>query len=132
MSSTEGIKMTQDESNLGTIFTYTAGFILSLSLTSFSFYLVHRHVASGHVSPTDKFMVIALSVLAVTQLFVQLIFFLHLDRESKPRWNLTVLMFALIVVFIIVAGSLWIMYHLNYNMSPQQMNNYMLRQDGGI
>ena len=77
-------------------------------------------------------MVAALAVLAITQLLVQLVFFLHIDKERKPRWNLAVLLFAALIVFIIVGGSLWIMYHLNYNMSPQQMNQYMLQQDGGI
>ena len=121
-----------NESSHGTVLSYTAGFILSIALTATAFSLVHRHVQSGHTTPSDNFMIAALSVLAITQLFVQLIFFLHLDRESKPRWNLLVLTFAVLIVMILVGGSLWIMYHLNYNMSPQQMNNYLLKQDGGI
>lgn len=122
----------QEEASPGSIRAYITGFILSITLTSLAFFLVHTHLRNNHVFPTDKVMVICLSILAVTQLLVQLVFFLHLDKESRPRWNLTVLLFAVTVVIIIVAGSLWIMYHLNYNMSPQQMNNYMLQQDGGI
>ena len=55
----------------------------------------------------------ALAALAVAQLMVQLVFFLHLGTESKPRWNLTVVLFALMVVVILVFGSLWIMKNIN-------------------
>lgn len=120
------------DASYGSVFTYTSGFVLSLALTLCAFWLVRLHVSHHHISPTDKFMVIALASLALTQLLAQLIFFLHLDRESKPRWNLVVLGFAVIIVVIIVAGSLWIMYHLNYNMTPQQQSNYLLHQDGGV
>jgi len=68
-------------------------------------------------------------VLATIQLFVQLIFFLHLDREPKPFWNLQVLMFAAGVIVIIVVGSIWIMNNLNYNMMPSDVNNYLRSQD---
>ncbi len=120
------------EANYGSALTYVSGFVLSLALTICAYLLVKRHIANHHVSPTDTFMVIALSLLALTQLVTQLVFFLHLDNESKPRWNLVVLGFAVIIVVIIVAGSLWIMYHLNYNMTPQQQSNYLLHQDGGV
>jgi heme/copper-type cytochrome/quinol oxidase subunit 4 len=60
---------------------------------------------------------------------VQLIFFVHLDQERKPRWNLMVLLFAVLVVVIICFGSLWIMKNLNYhapmhdNIDEQMMKN---------
>jgi cytochrome o ubiquinol oxidase operon protein cyoD len=60
------------------------------------------------------------------------VFFLHLGRESKPRWNLNALLFAVLVVVIIVFGSLWIMHNLNYHMqNPQQINKY-LRSQGDL
>lgn len=116
----------------GSIFTYVSGYVLSLALTICAYWLVKLHISHHHLSPTDTFMVIGLSVLALTQLVAQLVFFLHLDRESKPRWNIVVLCFAVVFVVIVVAGSLWIMYHLNYNMSPKQQDNYLLHQDGGV
>jgi cytochrome o ubiquinol oxidase operon protein cyoD len=64
--------------------------------------------------------------LALIQLFIQLVFFLHLDRGSKPRWNLGILAFAILVVVIIVFGSLWIMANLNYNMTPDQVTKYIM------
>lgn len=120
------------EANYGTTLTYVSGFVLSLALTLCAYLLVRKHVANHHISPTDMFMVIALSILALTQLITQLVFFFHLDSKSTPRWNFVVLGFALIVIVIIAAGSLWIMYHLNYNMTPQQMTQYMQQQNGGL
>lgn len=116
----------------GTYLTYICGYVLSLVLTLIAFALVRRHINSHHLSPSDSFMLGALAVLAITQLFVQLTFFLHLDRESKPRWNLQVFLFMLIVLLIIVVGSLWIMSNLNYHMtsSPTQVNDYIQSQDG--
>jgi cytochrome o ubiquinol oxidase operon protein cyoD len=111
------------ESSLGSVRSYTIGFALSLALTSIAFLLTHKHLRTGHVMPSDTFMLWALSFLAITQLFVQLIFFLHLDRESKPRWNNTVLAFAAIVVIILVGGSIWIMTNLNYHHGPHSVTH---------
>ena len=106
----------------GSVRSYTAGFILSLALTLGAYILASHQLASGWG------LIYALAALAVTQLFVQLVFFLHLGRESKPRWNLVVFAFALMVVVILVFGSLWIMKNLSYghdnlpaNETPQQI-----------
>jgi cytochrome o ubiquinol oxidase operon protein cyoD len=68
--------------------------------------------------------------LAVAQLLVQLVFFLHLGREPKPRQNLVVFLFMLLVIGILVIGSLWIMHNLNYHMTmtPKQMDQKLLDQ----
>lgn len=131
------------ESSNGSFKTYTSGFILSLSLTGTAFWLAHKHIVSHHVSPSDNVMLAALAALAVVQLFVQLVFFLHLDRESKPRWNNVVLAFAVTVVVIIVGGSIWIMTNLNYHhegfgkthdghtlTTPSQTNRYIIKDEG--
>lgn len=81
---------------------------------------------------SHPFLIGATAILALAQFFAQLYYFLHLGRETKPRWKLLVLCFMILVVLIIVVGSIWIMYNLNYRMSPQQMNTYMLNQNGGI
>jgi cytochrome o ubiquinol oxidase subunit IV len=77
------------------------GLILSLLLTIFAFKLS---------SP------LAIGALALIQGAIQLFYFLDLGKEEKPRWNLIVFLCTLLIIFIIVAGSLWIMYHLNYNL----------------
>lgn len=111
---------------------YVTGFLLSVILTMAAYVLTQHHVNSGHVSPSDRIMVVALLILAIVQLFVQLYFFLHLGQEEKPRWRGMAFILALIFVFIIVVGSVWIMNNLNYRMTPQQINTYMKNQDGGI
>lgn len=117
----------------GTQKSYIIGFVLSLILTITAYLFVLRHVDSHHLVFSDGFLVALVSTLAISQLFVQLVFFLHLGRESKPRWNLVVMAFALIVVVILVFGSLWIMSNLNYHhqsMTPAQTDNSILRDEG--
>jgi cytochrome o ubiquinol oxidase operon protein cyoD len=117
------------ETSTGSVGSYIAGFVLSLMLTLTAFLLVNRHVSSHHSAISHSVLMTMLTGLALTQLLVQLIFFLHMDRESKPRWNLTVLMFAATVVVILVFGSLWIMNNLNYHHeSPDQMLHYIRSQ----
>lgn len=111
----------------GTRARYITGFILSVSLTGLAFALVHIHVAHHHQYPSDNFMMVALPALAVVQFFIQMICFLHLGRESKPRWNVWAVAFAATVVLILVIGSLWIMSNLNYRMmsSPVEIQRYV-------
>jgi cytochrome o ubiquinol oxidase operon protein cyoD len=117
------------EASHGSVASYIAGFVLSLMLTMTAYLLVLRHVNSYHSILSHGTLVFMLVGLALTQLIVQLIFFLHLDRESKPHWNMTVLLFAVTVVVIIVFGSLWIMNNLNYHHpSTEQINKYIRSQ----
>lgn len=106
------------------ILQYVVGFISALALTGLAFWLVTSRALSG------SWLVAALITLAVVQLAVQLVFFLHVGSEERPRWNLTALIFMLIMLVVIVAGSLWIMNNLNYNMmmTPEQMDAYMSKQ----
>ncbi len=103
---------------------YISGFALSLLLTGTAYVLVTRHVLEGGT------LVAAIIGLALVQVLVQLFFFLHLGQETKPRWKLLVLAFMLVVLGILVFGSLWIMQNLNYNMSPESMNNYIIKDEG--
>lgn len=96
----------------GNFTSYIIGFILSLILTLLAYVLVTQKLYSSTAQ-----IIGIIAGLAVIQLMVQLIFFLHLGRESKPRWNVAVFMFAGLVVLIIVFGSIWIMNNLNYNMN---------------
>jgi len=110
----------------GTIKSYVTGFVLSIVLTLVAYTLVVHDALSRH-------LLVALVVgLALVQFVVQLLFFLHLGRETKPRWKLFVLLFMLLVVLILVFGSLWIMNNLNYRMTPAQINTYMNNQGGGF
>lgn len=103
---------------------YITGFVLSLILTIGAYFLV----ASQTVS--DNLLIVFILVLAIIQLIVQLFFFLDLGRDPKSRLNLTFFIITLSIVLLIVVGSIWIINHLNYNMTPKQMNQYVQSQDG--
>jgi cytochrome o ubiquinol oxidase operon protein cyoD len=104
---------------------YITGFVISLILTLTAFGLVYNHLLHGNA------VIAAIVSLAIIQLFVQLVFFLHLGRESSPRWNLVFFMGAVTVVIILVFGSLWIMNHLTYHMSsPSQTDQSILKDEG--
>jgi cytochrome o ubiquinol oxidase operon protein cyoD len=61
-----------------------------------------------------------------------LVFFLHLGQGKDTKWNLVIMLSTLTIVLIVVIGSIWIMNHLNYNMTPTDINNYMNDQGGGV
>ena len=103
---------------------YVLGFIFALILTWIAYVIVVNHLLSGPM------LIGTIMGLALVQLLVQLVFFLHFGRDKDARWHGPALYFMLIILVIIVAGSLWIMANLNYNMtmSPNQMDTYMLKQ----
>ena len=90
----------------GTYKTYITGFLLSIIITVIAFCLV------GFSMLSTAALYITISILALIQLYVQLVFFLHLSTDSKARWNFISFIFAVIVVLILVVGSLWIMFNL--------------------
>jgi cytochrome o ubiquinol oxidase operon protein cyoD len=91
----------------GSLRVYLIGYTLSLLLTIVSFGLVVTQMLSG------SRLVYTLIGLALTQAAVQLIFFLHVGQEAKPRWETLVFFFMLLVLLIVVIGSLWIISDLN-------------------
>lgn len=104
---------------------YIVGLTLSLMFTIIPYTLSVNSILTGWLLVG---MLVSFSIL---QLFIQLVFFLHLGSESKPRWNLLVFLFAAIVVLILVSGSLWIMKNLNYHqMSPQQTDKSIIEDEG--
>lgn len=94
----------------GTAKSYFIGFILSVILTVIPFALVMS--ASVSYSTT----LICVIGMAVIQVIVHLVYFLHLNTASQERWNLVALLFTVVIIGILVVGSLWIMYNLNINM----------------
>ena len=109
----------------GSMGMYVSGYALSLVLTFFAFSLVTRHMLAGWT------LVYALLALGVVQLMVQLVFFLHLGAESRPRWNVMVFLFMLLMLVILVFGSLWIMKNLNTHMlSPAQETKSVMDDEG--
>ncbi len=97
----------------GTIKSYLFGYVSCIALTLLAYLLV-----TDHVFRQDVLLPIVV-ILGLVQVFLQLVLFLHLGKESKPRWNLLMFFFMIAVLIIVVFGSLWIMHYLNYNMMPQ-------------
>jgi cytochrome o ubiquinol oxidase operon protein cyoD len=124
----EAVVVSRHDAGQGDMKSYTLGFIASLILTAATYALVQLHVSHHHFS--HPLVMVSIFCLAIAQLFVQLVCFLHLGRESRPRWNIMVMLIAVMVVIILVGGSLWIMYNLNTRMTPSQINNYLNKQDG--
>jgi cytochrome o ubiquinol oxidase subunit IV len=100
---------------------YLTGFTLSVVLTAIPFWLV-----MAKVLPTPGLTILVILSLAIVQIVVHVIYFLHMNTRSESGWSMLALIFTLTLVVIALAGSLWVMYHLNHNMmpmSPQQMRN---------
>ncbi len=94
----------------GSVKEYVVGLILSIVLTGIPFGIVMFDLMSG--TPA----VAIILVCAVGQMFVQLIFFLHMNASSEQLWNTTSAVFVTVLVAILIVGSIWIMAHLNHNM----------------
>lgn len=91
---------------------YVIGFLLSVILTAIPFWLVMaRPLDAGVTAAIIMFF-------AVIQIVVHMIFFLHMTPKAESGWSITSLAFTVIVVVIMLAGSLWVMHHLNTNMMP--------------
>jgi cytochrome o ubiquinol oxidase operon protein cyoD len=125
------VVVSEHEISHGNLTTYTLGFVLSLVLTLSAYFLVTRHALKGNV------LLGGLFGLAFTQFIVQVIFFLHLGSEKKPRYNALVFVFMLGTVGIIVIGSIWIMTNLNYHHAhdhglPKQATDQYIIKDEGV
>lgn len=100
---------------------YLLGLILAAALTAASFYVVYTHLIWGPAIP------VALAVLAIAQMGVHLVFFLHITTAPDNTNNVLALAFGVLIVALIIGGSLWIMDHLNERMMPMQQIMQMQR-----
>jgi cytochrome o ubiquinol oxidase operon protein cyoD len=103
---------------------YASGFIAALAVM-YGAYFATLNGWFGNYLPH------ILLTFAAVQFVVQLVVFLHVGQESKPRFTLWSVVYGFIMMLIIVVASLWIMANMNYNMhlSPDRMNEYMLQQN---
>ncbi len=94
------------------VLTYGAGLALAVLLTVLSFSIAGTTAIWAPAIPA------ALIAMAIAQIGVHLVFFLHIDTGADNTNNTMALAFGVLIVFLIVAGSVWIMGHLNHNMMP--------------
>ena len=91
---------------------YCIGFGLAILLTATSFFIAGTDLVWQPSIP------VAIIVLAIGQMGVHLVFFLHITTGADNTNNVLALAFGLLIVFLVIGGSLWIMSNLNHNMMP--------------
>ena len=99
---------------------YLAGLGLAILLTATSFFVAGTDLVWQPSIP------VALVVLAIAQMGVHLVFFLHITTGADNTNNVLALAFGVLIVVLVIGGSLWIMANLNHNMMP--MNQLMQMQ----
>jgi len=97
---------------LSELLVYTTGLFLAVLLTATSFWVANTSLLWGPGVP------LGLTVLAIAQMGVHLVFFLHITTAPDSTNNVLALAFGILIVFLVIAGSLWIMANLNDNMMP--------------
>ena len=102
----------------GSMKDYVIGFVLSVILTAIPFWLVMAKVF-------DKSSTTAMVILgfAAVQVVVHMVYFLHMNGKIEGGWTLLSTLFTLVLLIIVLAGSIWVMYHMNVNMMPSMGND---------
>ena len=100
---------------------YLIGLGLAILLTAVSFFIAGTFLVWRPSIP------IALVVLAIAQIGVHLVFFLHITTGPDNTNNVLALAFGVLIVMLVMGGSLWIMANLNYNMLPMDQLMQMQR-----
>jgi cytochrome o ubiquinol oxidase subunit IV len=106
---TPGVEHQESTANF---LSYTAGLGLAILATIVSFVVSQTHL----LWPPG--IAVGLVVLAFAQIGVHLVFFLHLGSGADNTNNILALAFGLLIVFLVITGSIWIIANLNSNMMP--------------
>jgi cytochrome o ubiquinol oxidase operon protein cyoD len=96
----------------GSVALYTTGLVFALLLTAASFVVSQTDLLWSPGVPAG------LAVLAIAQMGVHLVFFLHISTNPDNTNNVIALAFGILIVTLVVSGTFWIMAHLNGNMMP--------------
>jgi cytochrome o ubiquinol oxidase subunit IV len=112
----------EEEASIGSrLLGYVAGLGLAILLTATSFFVAGTDLVWQPSIP------VAIVVLAIAQMGVHLVFFLHITTGADNTNNVLALAFGLLIVFLVIGGSLWIMANLNHNMMPMDQLMQMQR-----
>jgi cytochrome o ubiquinol oxidase subunit IV len=97
---------------------YVIGLLLAVFLTLIPFRAVMHHEIGRDAA------LWTIVICAAVQMVVHFVYFLHLNRRPEQHWYRVALVFAVLVIAILVVGTLWVMTHLNHNMTamPAVMN----------
>jgi cytochrome o ubiquinol oxidase operon protein cyoD len=101
---------------------YVIGLVLALVLTGVSFWVASTSVLWGPGVATG------LVVLAIAQMGVHLVFFLHITSGPDNTNNVLALAFGVLIVFLVMIGTIVIMAHMNTNMgAPSELMNLQMQ-----
>ncbi|CAN7603616.1 cytochrome o ubiquinol oxidase subunit IV [Pseudorhodoferax sp. LjRoot39] len=92
---------------------YVIGFVLSVILTAIPFWLVMANVIQDRTTA-----ILVLGGFAIVQVLVHMVYFLHMNGKVEGGWTMLSTMFTVVFVAIAIAGTLWVMFHMNANMMP--------------
>jgi cytochrome o ubiquinol oxidase operon protein cyoD len=112
------------EHGAGGILGYSIGLALAVGLTIASFWVGATDTVWGPAIP------VALIVLAIAQMGVHIVFFLHITTGPDNTNNVLALAFGILIVALVLFGSIWIMHHLNHSMMPMEQMKEMSRMRG--
>jgi len=93
---------------------YLLGLALAVMLTLASFWVARTHIIYGPSIP------VALVALAIAQMGIHLVFFLHITTAPDNTNNVLTLALGVLFVFVLVFGTVWVMAHMNHNMMPMR------------
>ena len=110
-----------EEDKSSGLLVYTIGLLLAVILTAASFWVANTSLLWG------PGVHLGLAVLAIAQMGVHLVFFLHITTGPDNANNVLALAFGLLIVFLVIGGSLWIMANLNERMMPMDQIMQMQR-----
>ncbi|MBV7534848.1 cytochrome o ubiquinol oxidase subunit IV [Duganella sp. sic0402] len=113
-----------DDGNHGSLKDYAIGFILSVILTAIPFWLV-----MGKVIDKSSTTAIVILAFAAVQVLVHMKYFLHMNNKAEGGWSMLSTLFTVVLLVIVLAGSIWVMYHMNKNMMPSMGNDVHNMQD---
>lgn len=116
-----GDELLEDSGVASGVIGYVIGLVLALGLTGVAFYVAGSDLIWKPGIPTG------LIVLAVAQMGVHLVFFLHITTSPDSTNNVLALAFGVLIVILVIGGSVWIMAHLNHNMMPMEKIMQMQR-----
>jgi cytochrome o ubiquinol oxidase operon protein cyoD len=101
---------------------YVIGLALALILTGVSFWVASTSVFWG------PGVAVGLVVLAIAQMGIHLVFFLHITSGPDNTNNVLALAFGVMFVFLVMIGTIWIMAHMNHNvMLPPEVTNLQMQ-----
>ena len=107
-----------DGASHGTFREYMTGFVLAVILTAIPFWIV----MTDQIANPGTTSLVLLGFAAV-QIVVHMVYFLHMNTKSEGGWTMLALIFTIVLVVITLAGSIWVMFHMNTNMMPNMIHD---------